>query len=167
MNKLKTVVLIALGIPILSAGCSDPSAGPSWLAPAAGEPPVGLPPVGSLPVPPPFPSVPSDALVFTEGEPIYSAYSAFHGAIVSRYVFLADSAFSLQFASYRFGIFEYTGTFSRSDPFIAFRFGAGGGWGGMIPWDARGVMRGDRLDVAYNEIMRHSDFVNGVYVRGR
>lgn len=82
---------------------------------------------------------------------IYQAVSAAAG---TRYVLYENEAFSLQF----FG-FEYAGVYRREAERISFYFA------GDTRWAATGTLKGDLLEVRYNDIMQHSDFENGVYRR--
>jgi hypothetical protein len=96
---------------------------------------------------------------------VYGAgvYRAIHGGrLVSRFVLYEDARFGLQFSSPTRGFFEYAGQYVRTDTGIGFAF-AGASIAG--PWQAFGTASGDRLSVSYNELMQHSDFVDGVYVR--
>ena len=92
-------------------------------------------------------------------------YATFLGSPVdSRYVFYDDSTFGLQVSTVAYGSFEYTGRFTRAESGIAFAFD---GSSIAYPWVASGTLVGDSLSVAYNDLMQHSDFIDGVYVRTR
>jgi len=56
---------------------------------------------------------------------------------------------------YRIGI-QYKGTYTAANNSISLLWG---GWSG-----AAGILRGDTLKVAYNEIMSQSDFEDAVYL---
>jgi len=110
--------------------------------------------------PPPFPAVPNTAVIYQGPESLYDSYAWYHGSRVpTRYVFFADSSFQLQFASYRFGIFQYAGRYSRTESVVTFTWEGSGG-----SWETSATLRGDTLDVRYNETMIHSDFVEGRYI---
>jgi len=83
-------------------------------------------------------------------------------ALASRFVLYPDGELGLQFSSPVWGFFEYGGRYARTDSVIAFTFDNGGAPG---PWLATGTLGGERLSVKYNELMSHSDFRDGVYVR--
>jgi hypothetical protein len=129
---------------------------------------LAVPPVASPPVAPPapapeFPPLSRSGTIYKGDDDLYARYFGYHESVlVSRYVFYDDSTFGLQFSSQRFGYFEYTGRYGRADSLITFAFDGSSIAG---PWDAIGKLRGDSLSVAYNELMQHSDFLDGVYVR--
>ena len=103
--------------------------------------------------------------IYTAADDLNALYSTFLGSpFSSRYVFYDDSTFSLQFSTQGYGNFEYTGRFTRAESSITFAFD---GSSIAFPWVATGTLAGDSLSVAYNDLMQHSDFVNGVYVRMR
>lgn len=123
--------------------------------------PSPLPPPVRPSPPPPFPAVPNGTVVYEGPEDLYDFILSYHGSkLPTRYLFFADSTFQLQFASYRFGIFQYAGRYSRSDSVFTFTWE---GWSTAGPWGASATLRGDTLDVRYNDIMNHSDFVDGRY----
>ena len=74
-----------------------------------------------------------------------------------RYVLYHDGRFALQVVFD--GSFEYTGRYTKSDSLITLEFSP--------PWGAEAVIRGDTMVVRYNDVMQHSDFVDGVYVLRR
>ena len=85
---------------------------------------------------------------------------SFHGNLSQRYVFRDDGLFRLQYTSDRFGFFEYLGAFTRSATGVLLLQ-----YDGDSRWQATGTLRGDSLVVDYNDIMIHSDFEPGVFVR--
>ena len=136
--------------PVLPVSPSNPTPGPT-------QPPNV--PIGT---PPPFPTVANASAVYQGPETLYDSYIWYHGSrLHSRYLFFSDSTFLLQYASYRYGIFQYPGRFSRTDSVIAF-FWQGASTAG--PWGSVATLRGDTLDVRYGALMIHSDFVDGRYV---
>lgn len=146
-----TLALIA----ILSAACSDsrhvPTSPTSWTA-APLPPPIGVPP---------FPAVSKPARVYVAGFESFSA--AFHGGVLnSRYVMYDDRTFALQYASPRFGNFEYRGTYVEANGEVVFD------WEGSLGvWAATAIITDQSLTVSYNFRMQMDDFENGVFVRVR
>jgi hypothetical protein len=138
-------------VPILPVTPSNPT-----------TPPTQQPPNVPIGTPPPFPTVANASAVYQGPENLYDPYIWYHGSrLHSRYVFFSDSTFLLQYASYRFGIFQYPGRFSRTNSNIVF-FWQGASTAG--PWGSVATVRGDTLDVRYGDLMIHSDFVDGRYV---
>ena len=87
---------------------------------------------------------------------------AFHGSLSERYVLRGDGSFRLQYTSGRFGFFEYLGTFKQSPgDSLKLHFE----WDGDSRWSGTAILRNDSLFVDYNDIMIHSDFEPGVYVK--
>lgn len=145
-------VLLAFG-GVMACG-ADVVTGRAASAPANT---LGTPPA---PFTPPFPTVPSGAVVFDR-----ASSSSFHGK--QRFVLFADSTFSLQFVRESGAFppnpssFAYSGRFSRADSALKLEFAASNTAG---PWTATAVLRGDSLSVEYGDIMRLADFEDGVYV---
>lgn len=150
------VALVALAV---SLGCSGGSDGPLSPVPDPVAPPRGpLPPV-TYGTPPPFPVISDAIAIYTGPEGLYDAFAAMHGSsLPTRYVFFRDSTFRLQFASALFGVLTNSGRYSRTD--LTFTFHWDGAEAG-----ATGTLRGDTLDIRYNEKMSMSDFIDGPYVR--
>ena len=153
---------LALSIAILSAGCSD-AARPSPTAPTpTAIAPPRMPPVEPA-VAPPFPAVSRPGRVYVATtEPSYAGYHG--GTLKSRYVLYDDRAFALQYASPRFGNFEYRGTYTESNGEVVFQWEGSSAAG---PWGATGVITEESLTVSYNLIMQHTDFEDGMFVRVR
>jgi hypothetical protein len=139
--RLRTYLQAVFLAPVLLAGCRDAN-GPSTRVPVG--PPAGppVPPVSSPAQPPAFPPVPSNSVVYAEAAQVYNhpAFTAMHGALVSRFVLNTGGSLGLQFSSATYGFFEYSGSY---------------------------MVSGDSLSVEYNVFMQHSDFMNGLYVRVR
>ncbi|HEX6315909.1 MAG TPA: hypothetical protein VFZ73_13655, partial [Gemmatimonadaceae bacterium] len=130
-------------------------------APPVAPPTPAPSPVGS---PPPFPVVSNASAIYVGPENLYDRLIFYHGgSLPTRFVLFSDSTFHLQTASFRFGVFAYTGRYSRSDSTFHFTWMNEGG----PPWNALGTVRGDTLDIRYNENMVMSDFIDGAYVRMR
>lgn len=149
MTYHRAFALLAAALSVSPAGCSDSTV----FSPAPEVQKVG--PGPATPPPPAFPTAASTAQVYDRVTP-----SVFDGS--SRYVFYADSTFSLQYVTPRFGFFEYKGRYARSGSAVSFDWD---GWSSAGPWGADGVISGDSLTVKYNVIMSLSDFEDGVYVR--
>ena len=75
-----------------------------------------------------------------------------------------DRAFALQYASPRFGNFEYRGTYAESNSEVVFQWDGSSSAG---PWGAAGVITDLSLTVSYNLIMQMTDFEDGVFLRAR
>lgn len=158
-----TPALLAAALA-LTMGCADltppvaPRAPPAPSAPTTAAPPAATPTTPA----PPFPALARGAEVY-EAEPSLYGASAYHGGwLASRFVLFGDERFTLQFSSPAWGFFEYGGRYARVDSAIAFAFDGASIAG---PWQATGTLGGDRLRVKFNDLMEHSDFVSGVYVR--
>ena len=139
---------------VLEAGCSDVLVP----RPSADPPPQAGP--TAPPVVPSFPPVDSAATVYLRA----SATSFVPGH--SRYVLFEDGTFALQYVRpdlppHR-AFFEYAGRYARAASALRFAFD---GWSTMGPWLADGLVLGDSLIVAYNDVMLWADFEDGVYVR--
>jgi hypothetical protein len=139
-----------LGFLVFSASCdyTERPAAPS---------PVPLPPATILPSPtsgPPPATGAATTYVF-DGQLSYPirAYTA-----GSKYELYQNGRFSLQYASLSG---EYAGTYLQENDAIVFSFAGDSRWGAV------GTVRGDSLEVRYNEIMEHSDFENAVYRRSQ
>lgn len=113
-------------------------------------------------VPPPFPAVTRAARVYVLAQ--YPSYSYHGGPLASRYVLYDDGAFGLQYASPRFGNFEYRGTYTESSGEVDFQWE---GWSAAGPWGATAKITEESLTVRYNLIMQLTDFEDGVYLRAR
>jgi hypothetical protein len=152
-NTVRRASLIALGVIVTA--CRDvalPTA-------ATSIPPPSIPPTSANPspigTPPAFPSVSRSARVYVG---VDSPYYPMHGSpLASRYVLYDDGTFALQYASANYPFFEYRGTYEEANDLITFV--GGESWIGTII--------GDSLAVRYTEMMHHSDFLDGVYVRSR
>jgi hypothetical protein len=139
---------VALGISIACADSTPPVAPPAPAAPAAA---------------PAFPALSRAGEIYVAGASLYGAMSAYHGGVLaSRFVLYGDDRFALQFSSPAWGFFEYGGRYARTDSGLVFAFDGSSIAG---PWQATGTLSGERLSVTYNDLMIHSDFVDGVYVR--
>lgn len=157
----------------VSMSCSDGASSGGPLTPFTPVNPVVPPPAPQNPPPPPtprgpppaFPAVSSDATIYNGPDNLYDFFISNHGSsLPTRYVFFRDSTFHLQFASFRFGVFTYTGRYSQADSLITFS------WDGTYagaPWASTGTLRGDILTIRYNMNMVMSDFIDGDYVRSR
>jgi hypothetical protein len=158
---LVAVILVGLTLPMACMdvlGARNPTAPPS-------DPNRPLPPPPATDGPPPaFPTV-SDAVIYDGPTPLYDELTSYHGSsLPSRYVLFNDGKFQLQFSSFRFGIFSYTGQYSRTDSLVNF---AWDGYSAAGPWGSTGTVRGDTLTVRYGMVMMMSDFIDGDYVRSR
>ena len=154
---------LTVAIAVLFAGCSDservsPTAPtPSTVAVA----PTPAPPIEPG-VPPPFPPVSRPARVYVAAQ--FPTYEYHRGPLASRYVLYDDGAFGLQYASPRFGTFEYRGMYTESNGHLDFQ------WEGSSlagPWGATAVITEESLTVSYNVIMQMTDFEDGVFLRVR
>lgn len=113
----------------------------------------GLPPAD--PVEDSFPSVPESSVA-------YDRVSFSTSGAPSRYVLdTINNAFELQSLGSS-GLAVYAGTYGREDSLIDFDFDA---WSAAGPWEARGTLENDSLQVSYNAVMLLTDFENGTYVR--
>ena len=158
------MTLLVLGlIAILSAGCSE-SARRSPTAPTATPTATAAAPPAFVPnAAPPFPAVSQPARVYVAATE--SAYADFHGGTLkSRYLLHHEGSFALQYASPRFGNFEYHGTYTEANGDVLLYFGDSSIAGA---WGATATITEESLTVTYNLLMQHSDFENGVYVRVR
>lgn len=156
--RAQAVSLAMLGIIV---ACADP------VQPAAAtalRPSVSAPAPTPSPARPPWPGCPGDLqIVYQEAAPIYQAYYASQsGSLISQYTLCANGTFDLAFASGSFGLFDYQGTYSRSDSTVALYFNDSDLAGA---WIATAKLRGDLMSVEYDEVMAMADFVNGPYVR--
>lgn len=155
----RCAIRAVLGLALLvSTGCERVAA-PT--APTSPPPATGVAPAPFTPV---WPAVAQPARVYNDNGVLYPFY-AMHGSLLhSRYVFYDDRRFGLQFASLNYPFFEYRGTYTEADGRVVFSW-EDGSTGGT--WGATAKLTDERLEVSYNEIMQHSDFMNGVYVRHR
>jgi len=145
-------------IAMLSMACSEPSrhspTTPTATATAVVPPPAFVPNVA-----PPFPAVSKPARIYVMT--IESQVTAYNGgALKARYVLHEDGTFTLQYASARFGHFEYPGTYEEANGEIFFSFGAGSS-------GATATVTEEFLTVSYSLLMQHSDFEDGVFERVR
>jgi hypothetical protein len=142
-SRLLGVFLVLQSVILQSViGCTSES---PIVVPATS--PVAPTPVPApAPTPPPLPPPSPDIATYVRVMP-----STFND---SRYVFYADSTFSLRYV--QLGA-PYRGRFARTDSTVKLSFSYG-------PWVAVGIVRGDStLTVTYNDIMVGSDFEDGVY----
>jgi hypothetical protein len=147
-------LVIAL-IAILSAGCSEsPSHFPT--APTA--------PTAIAPAPreaPPFPAISKPARIYVTT--IEGRSAAYHGGTLkARYVLYEDHSFALQYASPRFGNFEYRGTYTEENGKVVFPVSESN----AEPW-ATAIITEESLTVSYSLMAQHADFEDGVFVRVR
>ena len=151
----------ALGLAMACVDLTPPVAPPA--PPAAAAPPTVAPPATApSTVAPAFPALSRAGDIYVADASLYGA-SAYHGGwLASRFVLFGDGRFTLQFSSPTWGFFEYGGRHARADSAITFAFDGASIAG---PWLAAGTLSGDRLRVKFNDLMEHSDFVSGVYVR--
>ena len=154
------MVLITLAlIAILSAGCSDshrtsPTAPTGSNTASTAFVPIGVPP---------FPPVSKPARVYVTA--IEGTSAAYHGgALNARYALHDDRSFALQYASPRFGNFEYRGTYSEANGEVVFHWE---GWSAAGPWGATATITEELLTVSYNFIMQMTDFEDAVFARVR
>ena len=141
---------VVIALPIVWGCADDP--------PAAFIGPTGPPAVRLE-----WPLLARDGTVFNEIGAIYDdrKFTTYHlGLPLSRLVLYHDGTAGLQFLSPRFGFHEYPGTFERQEPLVRLDF-----VNDFLPWQAIASIRGDSLDVRYNDYMGHSDLVDGTYVR--
>lgn len=149
--KLSAAPIVAMGIAItLATGCIDATAP---VAPPATSPTPSA--LGSV-----FPALTHPGSIYVEEAPVYEAYYAQNGPLISRYVLNDDGTFSLQFAGGSRGAFEYKGTYSISSNVVQLAFADRDSAG---PWNATADLDTDHLSVTYNDIMGLADFVDGKY----
>jgi hypothetical protein len=150
-----TLALIA----ILSAGCSDshrtsptaPTPPPTTVAPP--------PPAFVANVAPPFPEISKPARVY--GMTIDGPSAAYHGGTLkARYVLHDDQSFTLQYASPRFGNFEYPGNYTAAGELFYH-------WSESSLLGATAIITEESLTVSYSLTMQMNDFEDGVFVRVR
>jgi hypothetical protein len=151
-NTVRRSWLIALAV--MATACRD-----VVLPTAATSVPSSVPPssTSSQPIgtPPAFPSVTRPARIYVA---VDLPYYSMHGSpLASRYVLYDDGTFALQYASANYPFFEYRGTYKEANDLVTFVDGES--------WTA--TLSGDSLAVRYTEMMHHSDFLDGVYVRSR
>jgi hypothetical protein len=146
--------VIAL-IVILSAGCSD---SPRY-SPTA---PTSTTDIAPAPIAaPPFPAVKKTARIYaTTYEGSFAAYHG--GTLKARYVLNDDRSFALQYASPRFGIFEYGGTYMEANGKVVFPLSESN----PEPW-ATAVITEESLTVSYSFMAQQADFEDGVFLRVR
>ena len=156
MLRLTSAGLIALAVAAMA--CFD--------SPHPSEPIV--PPLPPAPAPPPppvkqveFPKPSSAATIYVDPDGrLYEWIFSMHGgSLPSRFVIYDSGTLALQFASPVWGFFEYPASRSGPDAEMKLSFSSDS------RWDATASLRGDSLHVMYNDIMIHSDFTDGVYVR--
>ena len=147
------------------SGCSEKAGNPVIpIVPPPKNPDTPTPPVVSG-SPPAFPAVPSTSTAYVGPPRLYDFFIAVHGSsLPTRYVLNPDSTFVMQFASYSYGIFSYTGRYVREGAKLTFSWD--GSYSGA-PWSATGTLRGDTLGISYNINMQMSDFIDGAYVLAR
>ena len=105
---------------------------------------------------------PGEFPVVSETAEVYVRESLDSFDFLSRYVLFPAGRFELQYLTSRRGYVSYAGSFTRTGADLSFRFDGSSVAG---PWEATGVLEGDRLRIEYNIIMSLSDFEDGVYVR--
>jgi hypothetical protein len=103
-----------------------------------------------------FPPTNGPGRVFDFGGTIWQHFGPW--TLESRYVLYDDHRFALQ---YRQPYGEYRGTYTEKDGVIVFQWE---GWSIAGPWEARGFLNGDSLQVRYNEIMHLTDFDDADYL---
>jgi len=81
----------------------------------------------------------------------------------SRFVLYDKGAFVLQYLSIGKGGYGYRGQYQDAIGVIMVLFEFHGRRVGDA-WDATGTLKGDSLTVQYDEIMKHADFEDAVYV---
>ena len=131
--------------PTFPSGTSQPPSVPS----PAPRPPINFPPL----------SGPSRSFIF-DGE---LSYRVRDYTRKSRFVLYENGAFVLQYPTIGEGGYGYRGGYQDANGVIMFMFEFNGRRVGD-PWDATGTLKGDSLAVQYDEIMRHADFEDAVYV---
>jgi len=110
------------------------------------------------------PTTPSDTLA-PSARPIAAYVAVDSPSYGARYVLYNDSTFTLRYSRSGPRTFEYRGRYTRAEQQIIFNFGFFTPDG---PWQAIGVLtddHGTEMAVAYNELMKWLEFVNGRYVR--
>jgi hypothetical protein len=148
------VVALAF-IAILSAACSDsPRHVPTAPTVSTAVTPAPL-------AAPPFPALSRPARVYVMT--IESAVAIYNGgALKARYVLYDDGTFTLQYASARFGIFEYPGTYVEANGKVIFPLRESN----AEPW-ATAIITEQTLVVSYSLMAQQADFEDGVFVRVR
>jgi hypothetical protein len=143
------VLLVAI-----AASCSEPTryVPPAGVIVRPGSPVTVLPPL-------PFPSLAKPGTIYVEASPPNSAAPRY----LTRYVLYDDGTHALQMGSTEGGL-EFTGSWTRADSTIAFKWDA---WSAAGPWGATGTVRGEQLVVQYNAVMQMTDFEDEIYVRMR
>jgi hypothetical protein len=145
---------------MVSSACSGDAGSPTAPTPRPGSnPPLTPDPVPQAPA---FPPVTGPARIYVADA---SDYSPMHGSLLaSRYVLYDNGPFALQYASVNYPFFEYLGGYRTDGNRITFYFGWEG-WSSAGPSGATGWLTEEFLDVRYNLMMQHADFVNGLYIR--
>ena len=89
----------------LSCDIPTPPGAPFNPEPPSAPSPITPPPTsGPLQPAPPFPPVGNASAIYVGAEDLYDSYSRLHESrLPTRFVFLSDSTFELQFSSYRYG----------------------------------------------------------------
>lgn len=105
---------------------------------------------------------PGEFPIVSETAEVYVRESLGSFGSLSRYVLFPAGRFELQYLTSRSGYLSYAGSFTRTGADLSFLFNGASIAG---PWEATGVLDGDRLRIEYNIIMFLSDFEDGVYVR--
>jgi hypothetical protein len=109
-----------------------------------------------------FPALTKPGRIYGETGAPYAWLNAYHGGtLVSRYVLYDDGTFALQFASTRYGFFQYPGQYSTSGSQVRLTWE---GWSSAGPWESNVSLDADTLTVKYDLVMALSDFTDGVYV---
>ena len=111
---------------------------------------------------PPFPPVTRAARVYVGVDRPESSYH--NGPLVSRFVLYDDHAFAMQYASPKWGNFEYLGTYDETNDRVTFYWQGSNRAG---PWDAVAVITEESLAVKFSFLNQLNDFYDGLYLRAR
>lgn len=144
-----------LGLLVVAAACDDrarptaPTPNPTPPPPAVAVPPTPLPPL---------PPLTGAATTYEFSEPLDN-----FGVIRVR-SFTERSSFVLYesggfYLAYEGIAHRYRGGYEQGDGRITFHFNAD------PASSAIGIVKGDRLEIRYNDTLRHSDFEDAVYRR--
>jgi hypothetical protein len=140
-----------LGLFVAAVACDD---GARPTAPSPNPAPPQAPAVPSPPVPP----LTGAATTYVFSEPLdnFSVVGVRPYTEGSSFVLYESGGFYLAYKAFAH---QYRGGYEQEDGRITFYFS------GDARSSAIGTVKGDRLEIRYNDIMQHSDFENAVYRR--
>ena len=157
-----------VGLLMFSVACG--SSGPTSPS-GTSQPPSLSSPTPRSPISFPPLSGPSRSFIF-DGELTYRLRSADPNWRLdvsdytrkSHFVLYDNGAFVLQYQSLGEGGYGYRGQYQDANGVLMFLFEFQGRSVGSPLDDATGILKGDSLTVQYDEIMKHADFEDAVYV---